>query len=122
MYTTQYMEFGKYIRDRREALRKENSEYSLRKVALSLGVEPSYLSKIERGEQPPPSEALIIGLAEVLNEDRDILLALGGKVSSDLKDAIMKRPQLFASLLREMKDIPDHSILRIVREIRDGEW
>ena len=116
------MEFGKYIRDRREALRKENSEYSLRKVALSLGVEPSYLSKIERGEQPPPSEALIIGLAEVLNEDRDILLALGGKVSSDLKDAIMKRPQLFASLLREMKDIPDHSILRIVREIRDGEW
>ncbi|RMH11356.1 MAG: XRE family transcriptional regulator, partial [Gammaproteobacteria bacterium] len=33
-----------------------------------------------------------------------------------------KRPQLFAELLRELKTLPDHAILRVVREVRDGDW
>ena len=94
-------EFGAYIRLERERLRTENSEFSLRKVAAWIGVEPSYLSKVERGEQPPPSEAKIVAIAEVLQVDADVLLALGGKVSKDLREAILKRPQLFAELIRE---------------------
>jgi transcriptional regulator with XRE-family HTH domain len=85
-------------------------------------VEPSYLSKIERGEQPPPSEAKIVALAEVIGEDPDVLLALAGKVSSDLQEVIRQRPELFAQVIREMKELPDHSVLRIVREVRDGNW
>ncbi len=122
VYTTHNMEFDDYIRKQREALRADDRNFSLRKVAKSLGVEPSYLSKIERGEQPPPSEATIGALAEILGEDKDTLLALGGKVSTDLKEVIMRRPSLFASLIRELKDLPDHAVLRIVREIRDGDW
>jgi len=114
--------FGDYIREKRESFRKKDSEFSLRKVAMRIGVEPSYLSKVERGLEPPPSEAKIKSLAEVLNEDPDMLLALAGKVSSELQDLIKKRPQLFAQLIREIKDMPDHAILRLVREVRDGKW
>ena len=42
--------FGSYIREKREALRQYDRSYSLRQVAGRIGVEPSYLSKIERGE------------------------------------------------------------------------
>lgn len=114
--------FGEYIRERRENLRKESKTYSLRRIAEAVGVEPSYLSKVERGEQPPPSEATICALADALGEDRDMLLALGGKVSSDLQEAIRRRPKLFAELIRSLKDMPDHAVLRLVREVRDGEW
>ena len=114
--------FGKYVRKRREALRKKESRYSVRQVAQRIGLEPSYLSKIERGKQPPPGEQTIVALARELDEDPDLLLALAGKVSSDLLAAIRKRPQLFADLIRQIQSMPDHAVLRIVREVRDGDW
>ena len=116
------MTYGQYIRERREALRKQDRRYSLRQVAQRISVEPAYLSKIERDEVAPPSEAKIRALAEDLGDDPDVLLALAGKVSTDLLDIIRKRPQLFADLLRELKEMPDHAILRIARDVRDGDW
>ena len=47
---------------------------------------------------------------------------LAGKVSGDLQDIIRKRPRLFADLIRQLKDAPDHAVLRVVREVRDGDW
>lgn len=94
----------------------------MRQVAQRVGIEPSYLSKIERGEQPPPSEQTIAAIARELDEDPDVLLALAGKVSSDLLAAIRKRPKLFAQLIRELRNMPDHAVLRVVRDVRDGEW
>ena len=114
--------FGKYVRQKREALVKKDAAYSVRRVAATIGVEPSFLSKVERGLEPPPSEAKTIALAEALGEDPDVLLALAGKVSRELQEVIMKRPQLFAQLIREMKDMPDHAVLSLVREVRDGKW
>ena len=114
--------FGDYVRQRRESLRGGDARFSVRRVAARIGVEPSYLSKVERGEQPPPSEETIVALARELDEDPDVLLALAGKVSSDLQRIIRKRPRLFAQLIRELKDLPDHAVLRIVREVRDGNW
>ncbi|KPJ89429.1 MAG: DNA-binding protein [Gemmatimonas sp. SG8_17] len=114
--------FGDYVRRCREALREQDRSYSVRQVAQRVGVEPSFLSKVERGEVPPPSEAKILALAQELGEDPDVLLALAGKVSSDLQQAILKRPELFATLIRELKDMPDRAVLRLVREVRDGKW
>ena len=116
------MKFGKYIREKREALAKGNNEYSLRKVAFRIKVEPAFLSKVERDIVSPPSEAKIIVLADALNEDRDVLLAMAGKVSSDLLKVIQDRPKIFADLLRRLKTEPDHAVLRIVREVTDGDW
>src|SRR3954464_14456691 len=109
-------EFGEYVRQRRLQLQENDARtFSLRSVAGAIDVEPSYLSKIERGEQPPPSEKTILALAQTLGEDPDVLLALAGKVSQELQQIIRKRPQLFAQLIRELKDLPDHAVLRLVR-------
>ena len=116
------MDFGAFLRERREELRRDDRSFSVRKVAERIGVQPSYLSKIERGEVAPPSEATIVKLAEELGLDPDALLAMAGKVSSDLQAVIRTRPLLFAELIRELKDMPDHAVLRLVREVRDGDW
>ena len=69
-----------------------------------------------------PSEETIVRLATALEVDPDALLAMAGKVSSDLQEAIRRRPQLFAELIRELKGMPDRAVLRLVREVRDGDW
>ena len=116
------LSFGKYIREQREALKENDRRFSVRQVAQRIGVEPAYLSKIEREDVAPPSEAKIRALAEELDEDVDMLLAMAGKVSSDLQAIIRKRPQLFAELIRQLKTLPNHAILRIARDVRDGDW
>lgn len=116
------MTYGAYIRQARELRRETDKSFSLRQVALRIGVEPAYLSKIERDQVAPPSEATTRRLAADLDEDSDVLLAMSGKVSTDLKDVILKRPKLFADLIRDLKDMPDHAILRIARDVRDGDW
>lgn len=114
--------FGDHLRKLREQRRVGDARFSVRQLAVRVGVEPSYLSKVERGQQPPPSEKTILAIAAELGEDPDVLLALAGKVSGDLQAVILRRPKLFAELIRELKDLPDHAVLRIVREVRDGEW
>ncbi len=103
-------------------LQQEDSSYSLRQLAQRVVLEPSYLSKLERGEQIYLSEEKITALAKELREDPDLLLALSGKISSDVQAIIRKRPQLFAQLIRELKNTPDQAVLRLVREVRDGSW
>ncbi|WP_428101188.1 helix-turn-helix domain-containing protein [Candidatus Rariloculus sp.] len=94
----------------------------MRQVAGRVGIEPAYLSKIERGDVAPPSEATTVRLARELGEDPDVLLALAGKVSADLQAIIRKRPRLFADLIRQLKETPDEAVLRVVREVREGNW
>ena len=123
MYYIRYMtQFGPTIRDIRERLRRDDRRFSVRQVAQRVGIEPAYLSKIERGEVAPPSEATTVRLAAELDQDPDVLLALAGKVSGDLQEIIRKRPRLFAELIRQLKEAPDDAVLRVVREVRDGDW
>jgi transcriptional regulator with XRE-family HTH domain len=115
--------FGDYLRKcRLQKQLREGKRFSLRQVAGRIGVEPSYLSKIERNLEPRPSEETTRSLAHDLGLDADVLLAMAGKISSDLQEIIRKRPLLFSQLIRELKDLPDHAVLRIVREVRDGSW
>ena len=100
-----------------------HADTQLRQVAGHIGVEPSYLSKIERGETSAYlTEEKIRSLADYIGEDPDVLLALSGKISQDIQEIIRKRPELFAQLIRELKKLPNHAVLRIVREVRDGNW
>lgn len=114
--------FGATVKEIRERRRREDRRFSLRQVAQRVGIEPAYLSKIERGQVPPPSEATTVRLAKELSQDPDVFLAMAGKVSGDLQEIIRKRPKLFAELIRQLKEAPDHAILRVVREVRDGNW
>ena len=114
--------FGAHVRELRERLLEDSKEFSVRKVAIKIGVEPAFLSKVERDIVPPPSETKIIALADHLGADRDVLLAMAGKVSSDVLEVIRNRPVLFAELVRRLKEEPDHAVLRVVRDVKDGDW
>jgi HTH-type transcriptional regulator, competence development regulator len=114
--------FGDHVRRLREKRADKDSAFSLRQVASRCGITPAYLSRVERGEVAPPGEETLNRLAHELGEDSDVLLAMAGKISADLRSAILTRPQLFAELIRSIKSVPDHAVQRIVRDVRDGNW
>lgn len=114
----QMTDFGSYIRQRRENLRKVDRTFSVRQVAARVGVEPSYLSKVERGREAPPSEPKIRALARELDEDPDTLLAMAGKVAVDLQEVIRRRPRLMAQLIREVRSMPDAGLRYLVTSAR----
>jgi transcriptional regulator with XRE-family HTH domain len=82
-------EFGSRLRELREG-----AGLSQRELADRVEINFTYLSKIENGVMPPPSEGVILKLVEVLNTDRDELLTLGGKVPSDLVQILENREVL----------------------------
>ncbi len=92
--------FGATVRREREKL-----EIGLREMAKKIGVSATYLSKIERDEFPPPAEDKVRKIAKILGRDVDQLLALAGRVSSDLSDIIRERPRELAALLRTAKGL-----------------
>lgn len=115
------MEFGQYARTLREQRHEVNGRYSIRQIAQRIGVDPKCLSRIERGEILPPSEEMILRLAVELGEDADILLARAGKIASDLCAIIIRRPVLFAELIRGLGEASDDQLEALVRKVRDGE-
>ncbi|MEF2231373.1 MAG: response regulator [Pseudodesulfovibrio sp.] len=103
-------QLGTVIRQKREELLKKDRRYSQLQVSKRIGIEQSYLSKIERGATTQLSEEKIVALAEILGEDPDFLLALGGKVSGDVLAIIKQRPLLFSRLVRDMKNMSEDVI------------
>ncbi len=91
------LQFGEFIRQTR--LEKN---ISLRKFANMVNLSPTFISKMEVGEFKPPKEENIIKIAEILSINKDTLLAMAGKVSSDLQNKIQTSPELFASFLRRV--------------------
>lgn len=116
------LDFGETVRAKRMAMMEKDPAFSVRKVAERVGIEPSYLSKIERGEQAPPGEETIRRIANELGEDADTLLALGGKVSGDLLEIIRERPRVVAELLRSVRKMSAKRVSDLSRQVRDGDW
>lgn len=114
--------FGKRIRKLREKRYKHDPQFSLRRFAVRVGMSPTYLSKVERDEFPPPSENKIKAIASALEVDPDELLALAGKISSDIPEIVRRRPALMSNLIREMEDLKDEQINKIFRKVKDGKW
>ena len=110
--------FGRRVRSQRETLRELDPAFGLRQTAPRVGVEPSYLSKVERGRVPPPSAATIERLAKAVALDRDELLALAGKLAQDVRQTILKRPKLLASLVRQFAKVSDAGVQRVLLRAR----
>jgi HTH-type transcriptional regulator, competence development regulator len=103
--------FGAFIRREREA-----KEIGLREMAKKIGVSPTYLSKVERDEFPPPAEDKVRKIGSVLGLDADELLALAGRVASDLTDIIRERPREMADFLRAAKGLTAEDMARLARQ------
>lgn len=109
--------FGKHIRKLRKA-----KGLSVRKLAGSVKKDHGYLSRIEAGKVPPPSAELIKALAVELEEDPDVLMAMAGRVSERFRKALMEHPRIFGEILAHLEQAPKDALLRVVREVRDGDW
>jgi transcriptional regulator with XRE-family HTH domain len=103
--------FGALVRREREA-----KEIGLREMAKMIGVSPTYLSKVERDEFAPPAEDKVKAIAEIIDRDTDELLALAGRVSSDLSDIIKKRPVELAALLRTTKGLTADEVTKLAHQ------
>ncbi len=103
--------FGALVRREREA-----REIGLREMAKMIGVSPTYQSKVERDEFGPPAEDKVRAIAAIIEQDVDELLALAGRVSSDLSDIIKNKPRETAALLRTVKGLSAEEVARLSRE------
>lgn len=110
--------FGKRVRSSREDMLQLDPMFGLRQVAARVGIEPSYLSKIERGLVSPPSDATIVRLAKSVLTDPDELLALAGRISEDIRRTILKRPKLMARLIRQFAKVSDKGVERVIIRAR----
>jgi len=82
-------QFGTKLRELRVGL-----GLTLRELADRVKVDLTYLSKIEKGVMPPPSEKVILRLAESLDTDKDELLILAGKIPPDIAELLKDREVL----------------------------
>jgi transcriptional regulator with XRE-family HTH domain len=103
--------FGAFIRRAREA-----KEIGLREMAKMIGVSPTYQSKVERDEFPPPAEDKVRKIAKIIGCDVDDLLARAGRVSTDISDIIKRHPVELAALLRTTKGLTAEDINRLARQ------
>jgi HTH-type transcriptional regulator, competence development regulator len=86
-----------------------------RQVALQLGIDFTYLSKLENDRGEPPGEDTIRGLAALLETDEEMLLAMAGKVPTGLRDRARDDIE-FARFLRRLPSIPDAEMQEIYKK------
>jgi transcriptional regulator with XRE-family HTH domain len=77
-------------------LRERRGE-SLRGAAKDLGVDPSYLSKVERGSKPLP-ERLKPRIADYYDADPEELTIAEGLVPVDIAEILLEHPEVIAEL------------------------
>lgn len=108
--------FGAFVR--RERLARE---IGLREMAKMIGVSPTYMSKVELDEFTPPTEDKVMSIAQILGCDPDELLAMAGRVPSDLAEIIKRHPVEMSALLRTANGLTAEGIARLAQEARKSK-
>jgi HTH-type transcriptional regulator, competence development regulator len=98
--------FGKLLRSLRLG-----SGVGLRELSRRIEKSPGYLSDVESGKVPPPSEETIVEIANALNADKKTLLNAAKKIDPELSEYVAEQPQV-ADFLRMAKD----------QEFNDDDW
>jgi HTH-type transcriptional regulator, competence development regulator len=101
--------FGRVIR----RLRRDKG-LTQRQAADELGIDFTYLSKLENDRGEPPGEELVRRMAKLYDADPEYLLALAGKVPPELRSRALE-DQRFATLLRRLPDLPEEKLKKIYR-------
>ena len=112
--------FGRRIRELREERKRTDPRFSLRKFAAAVGISPTFLSKVEKGEFGPPAPERIKKMADLLEVDADELLALADRVDPELSEIIKDEPKAMADFLRTAREInlsPDE-LRRLTNKLR----
>lgn len=75
----------------------------LRELARHINKSPGYLSDVENGHVPPPSEALILDIAAAVKVDKKELLVAARKVDPEVSNYVAQKPEV-ADFLRMARD------------------
>jgi PAS domain S-box-containing protein len=108
--------FGQRLRELRKA-----KDITQRELANKVGINFTYLSKIENSAMPPPSGNIIVALAHALDTDSDELFGLSKKIPSEFLEQI--NPEVIR-LIRSMKDgaqKPVYELMRLVGRVGELE-
>ena len=89
--------FGKLLRSVRL-----DAGVGLRELARLVGKSPGYISDVELENVPPPSEKVIIKIADALGADKNPLLQQAKKMDPELTQYVADQP-LAADFLRMAK-------------------
>ncbi|CAN5220901.1 helix-turn-helix transcriptional regulator [soil metagenome] len=112
------MMFGDRIRELRKGF-----DLTLRELAQQVGIDFTYLSKIENGHGPAPAESTIRRIASALNTDAEELIILANKLPIDFERDLLERPpNHVAELYRSMagKQYSDDEWQQILELLRDS--
>lgn len=104
--------FGESIK----ALRLD-AELTQRQLAETVGIDFTYLSKLENGRGERPSEKLVRQLAAVFGADEEDLLAKAGRVPGELGERAQS-DLTFARLLRRLPNLSEPELERIYRQAK----
>ncbi len=91
--------FGQLLKELRR-----NKNISQRELADKVGVDFSYISKVENDRLAAPSADTIIKMATILDIPSEILLSYSGKVSDEMKDTMSSSPEAMR-FLNEAKNM-----------------
>jgi len=97
-------DFGKLLK----SLRLEK-KITQRKLAELVGIDFTYISKIENGTMEPPAENTIVKIAEVLGEDPDKMIIMAKKI-----------PSYFQKIITDNKEVP--MLLRKADNLSPTQW
>jgi len=90
---------------------RQKAGVSQRELAARIGMDFSYISKIENDRLPPPAADTIVTICRTLNESPEQLLALVGKIPTDVEEAVATKASGQA-FLREAQ----------LMKLTDSEW
>ena len=90
--------FGKALRRLRQ-----DAQVGLRELARLVDKSPGYISDVEQDNVAPPSEEVIVGIANALRVDKNELLSAASKLDPELSRYVASEPQA-ADFLRRAKE------------------
>lgn len=100
------MPFGRKLKELRL-----KADLTQAELAAAVGVDFTYLSKIENERVEPPSEKIILHLAKVLRArlgaevDPDELVALAGKIPSDILNRLARDPERVRAAIKYLRGV-----------------
>jgi transcriptional regulator with XRE-family HTH domain len=106
--------FGHALRELRRS-----KGVSQRQLAEKVGVNFSYISKVENDRLPPPAADTIVKICEVLEVQPDTLLALTGKIPTEIKEVISSSPAAMQFIRNAQSlDLTDQEWKELSRQLK----
>jgi transcriptional regulator with XRE-family HTH domain len=106
--------FGQVLREIRRS-----KGVSQRQLAKKVGVDFSYISKIENDRLPPPAADTIVKICDALEIPVEELLALKGKMPSEFEDAIGSSPAALKFVKQaQTMDLTDEEWEKLTHQLR----